>query len=245
MRGKGPPSLLGVGLYSIPRAAQLVGVAAPTLKRWARGYTYRTEERRRYMDPVLRAALPALVEAGTITFLDLMELLFVAEFRRHNVSMPVIRAAARKARELFGVSHPFAVKRLCTDGRSILADLEPRDIEGAIGRDRLLHEIHTGQNVIRDIVEPFIVRSVELVGDEIGRYWPDGFERQIVLDPDRRFGDPVHAGTGIPTSALYDCAKAYQSLADVARWYDIHEDVVTVSVGFEESLRHNHRLAAA
>ena len=225
-------SLVGVGLYTIPRAAQILRVPTPKLRRWAQGYTFGRGESVHRMGAVVAHELDGLHEAGMISFLDLVELLFVRAFRFAGVSLPVIRRAAERAREIIGVTHPFAAKRFATDGRFIFADLiTPKRWK------TVLEEMHTGQRVFREVVEPFFRTYLNFDGDVVDRYMPPEGRGLIVLDPKRRSGAPFVKSVGIETEILAACEREWGSPEAVAHWYDIPVEAVSAAVKYESAIR--------
>jgi uncharacterized protein (DUF433 family) len=169
-----------------------------------------------------------------LTFLELVELLFVKLFREEGLSMPVIRKAAAEAARQFDTPYPFAVRRFDTDGRRIFATLQQESQD-----ERVVVELGKGQLVFDTIVRPFF-RKLEYrnSGDAL-RYWPMDREGRVVLDPERSFGKPIDAETGVPTRALYDAVLAGggQPLDVVAQWFGVPVEAVQTAVAYEESLR--------
>jgi len=212
-------SYLGHGAYSVPFAAQLTGVRANTLRRW--------------IDPqqgvVRRAFRP---DEQVLSFLELMELLFIKMFREEGVSLQAIRKASRAAAKKFRTEYPFAVKRFDTDGRSIFATLAKNE-----SNEEMVQDLQKSQYVFSQIVRPFF-RKLDYDSEEISRYWPLRKNGRVVLDPQRQFGRPVDAQTGLPTKALFDAVKpdAGQDEAAVARWFDVPISAVRAAVQYEQSL---------
>ena len=68
------------------------------------------------------------------------------------------------------------------------------------------------------------------------RWWPRGMERQIVIDPQRNFGQPCLTGVGIPTRTLANSVKANGSPEEVARWFEVSVEAVQEAVDFEQYL---------
>ncbi len=168
-----------------------------------------------------------------LSFLELMELQFVRLFRSEGVSMHVIRKAAEIAAERFDTDYPFAVQRFDTNGRSIFATMKAEEDDAT-----MVEELDHGQFVFSSIVRPFF-RKLEYDGQqEAMRYWPMERKGRVVLDPERNFGKPMDAKTGVPTSTIYEAIKAGggQDAQDVAKWFDIPISAVNAAIRFEESL---------
>jgi len=99
-------SRIGLGLYPLPLAARIICEPLPKVRRWARESS-----------SVVTRSLPE--QENTLTFLELMELKFIAMFRNEGVSLQVIKRASKLASRQFDTKYPFAVRRFDTDGKTI------------------------------------------------------------------------------------------------------------------------------
>ncbi len=227
--------LVGVGLYSVGEAARLLKTDRRKLRNWAEGYTFEYRGEEHSSEPIFRRDL-ANAAAHLLTFADLIELLFISRFRSEGVSMPVIRAAAERAAELYETNHPFAARSFETDGKVIFVILESGSPALAkADLDELVEEMHRRQLVFPDMVRPYF-RNIEYDLEEAIRYWPLGRDASIVLDPSRAFGKPIDSETGVPTHVLYQAVEAGDTMEDVAHWYDVSKEAVRQAVAYEESL---------
>lgn len=151
--------------------------------------------------------------------------------------MQTIRKAAVAAARLFNTPYPFAVKRFDTDGKSLFATLE-KQARGGNETDRIVHELSRGQVMFDSIIRPFF-RHLDYRGTaEAIRYWPAEGEKHVVLDPERAFGQPIDAETGVPTRVLYEAylANKDEDFSRIARWFEVPRDSVAYSVKFERQL---------
>ena len=169
-------------------------------------------------------------------------MLFISLFRKEGFSLQTIRKAAQTATEMFSTEYPFAVKRFGTDGRHIFATLSH---QGATQTEstRLIAELIRGQYAFPTIVEPFF-RKIEYHNQGLGEdialaFWPLGRDGRVVLDPERAFGKPIDALTGVPTNVLYSAVQAEGAgtIARVARWYEVPVEAVEAAVAFESNLQ--------
>jgi uncharacterized protein (DUF433 family) len=232
--GTRPLTAVGVGLYTEADAARLLKAPAPKLRRWANGYFFAGPERPGFSPPVLVRRSSALRSQRLLTFLDLVELYFVARFRQRGVSMQLIRAAAQVAVRLFNTDHPFAVARFRTDGHRLLAELRVPS-EGRRGGTDWLLELPNAQYVIEHFAGPFF-ESADLEGDTVARYWPLGKGDRVVIDPARSFGKPIDAETAVPTFAVYLASAGGASPEDIASWYGVPLVAVESALRYERWL---------
>jgi uncharacterized protein (DUF433 family) len=200
-----------------------------SIRRWLYGY--------RYDYKGATVAQPAVVETSAelrrlrvITFQDLIEVQFVHAFHSEGVSWPTIRIAARKAKDLTGGDHPFASREFVTDGRTIFAE-----IAQSTGNRELL-DLKSDQMAFRRVFLPSLRKKLEIGRTGVERLWPLGRRRQVVIDPQRQFGQPIAADSGVPTEVLSRAYEATHSINDVARWYDVAPAAVRAAVDFQAQL---------
>lgn len=214
--------LVGCGLYSIAQAARLLHVRPSLLHYW--------------LGDAGEAASIVPRKLGSdrlITFAELMELYFVKLFRDQGVSLQAIRRAARAASEKFHSPYPFTVKRFDTDGKTIFATLKGTETN----RERM-EDLEKGQLVFTTIIRPFFRQLEYGATNDVAEFWPLKKQGRIVLDPTRRFGQPIDSETGVSTAAIVSAVTAGdgQDVKIVARWFDIPLEAVKAAIRFEKSL---------
>jgi hypothetical protein len=111
---------LNTGFYTPGEAAALLHEDTRTVRRWAFGYARSRQAGRVHHPPLIRTDLPELEGERTLTFVALVELLYVRAFHELGVSWKTIRDAAEVAARLFGSRHPFALRELYLDPGSVL-----------------------------------------------------------------------------------------------------------------------------
>lgn len=212
------------GFFSIADAAHLLNASAPSVRGWLNGYSNSKS------GPVIERDF-----AGTraVSFLDLMELRFIAFFRPH-VSMPTIRNAAEAARSEWNVNHPLALsdQKYVTDRKKIFAR------SAQTTGDERAWDMANGQHEMWITIEQTIAKGVVFdPNTHLAKAWhprPGEFP-DVEINPRIAFGKPVVKGTAVPTSVLYAQWKAEGQKAKVARWFDVSEKVVDVAVSYELS----------
>ena len=227
--------LLGKGIYSVPEAARIVHTDARSIRRWTMGYTLPASQR--FSAPILSTTLAPVEEEEVLTFHQLIEVLFINLFRKHRVSMPVIRAAAAYAATLFHTNHPFAVEGFKTDGKSIFhqSHFSSEEIEG-ITQAQLVQDILRGQFVFGEFVEPYFLK-IDYERFEAARYWPLGKDKRIVIDPARSFGQPIDSATGVPTKAIYSMYLGGDAPEHISRWFGVERQAIINAIAFEQTLQ--------
>jgi uncharacterized protein (DUF433 family) len=220
---------LGRGLYTEREAARLTGVRGPRIRRWVRGYEFKTPRGERHVSPPVLERSEDETEASSIEFAALMDIRVVRAFRDAGVSWSTLRAAAHIARERFGVAHPFSDRRFKTDGKTVFLELKTRHKEPA------LLDVIQDQYVFPRIIAPFLL-TVEFEGNAARRWFPLGKRRHILVDPDRSFGQPITREGSVATYIIAAAVRAENSADRVARWYGIPLRAVKDAVEFEGQL---------
>ncbi len=222
---------LGLGLYSVAEAVRLTGIPTASLRRWLMGYRYRSAGEAHALPPLIESPLKPLEGSPALTFLDLLEVRFIAAFRQHGISLQAIRLAASRGKDLFQRNHPFATRAFKTDGQTIFAEIADQ------AEDRVLLDLLKNQFAFRQVLEPYLYEGIEFSDQDEPRLWrPIPKIRQAVLDPQRQFGQPIVHEAGVPTVALARAYRAEGSVERVARWFEVHPKSVRAAIRFEEEL---------
>ncbi|MEN8145013.1 MAG: DUF433 domain-containing protein [Gemmatimonadota bacterium] len=225
-------------MYSQADAARLLGMRPARLRRWIHGYTYRpgpASPELRHRDPVVFSDVPRVDGQIALSFLELMELRVVMRLVQFpGISLQKVRKAGDVASDLLETRHPFASRRIFTDGRDILAALEA----GSSAESDLVELTHSraSQIVSAELMRPILEEidySEETTLAEL--WWPRTKAVPIVLNPRIMFGAPTIASTRITTSVLARLA-AHDKDDVVATAYDISTDAVRHAVEFEATL---------
>lgn len=228
----------GIGIYPRPDAARLLDMSPARLRRWVSGYTYWLKKAtddppaRRARPPVIQTDIPVIDHAVALSFLELMELRVVKALVDARLSLQHIRQAGRTAAESFGTTHPFATRRIYTDGRSIFSAIteQPHAPDVVRWKTGEIDQIVSGR-----VFEQFLS---EIEFDETtgltNLWWPLGKEVPVVLNPRVCFGAPTIQGRALRTSAVAMMGRL--SVDEAADAYEITPDQVEAAVGFEDML---------
>lgn len=227
------------GLYTPPEAAALLHERQETVRRWAFGYARGRPGGKVAAPPLIHTDLPAVEGERALTFVELVELLYVRALRDARVGWNAIREAARVAARLFETPHPFALRQVFLEpGRFLYALLAEAD-----GTEALVELRGHGQHVVPQLVKPYLQQLDFGASDVAARWWPVGRRGGVVLDPRIGFGAPVIEGTGIRARTLADAFEAERvthgtrALARVAWLYDLEPEQVDDALRFQRWLK--------
>lgn len=221
-------SYLGAGIYTVPEASRLTRVSSARIRRWLKGYDFKSRRQRHHSNPVWTGQFAAIEDKLAVGFKDLMEIRFVNAFLEQGVSWKTMRDAHIAAKRKLGTDHPFCTHKLGTDGRAIL--LQQAEKSG----DTCLINITNDQHEFERIVTPFL-KEMEFDRGTT-RWWPLGRKRQVVVDPVRNLGQPTVNRSGVPTRILARSVEANGSVESVASWFEVAPEEVRDAVEFEQTL---------
>lgn len=223
---------LGIGLYTPKDAAFYARVPTQTLKRWVMG-----NKRGR---PVVKREISDENDA-TITFLDFVQALAIRSIRtqfRKKVSLQKIREAADRASEKYGVEYPFARPHstyVITAGSNVgevVLRLDNEQLVQATGSEK-------DQFLIGPIAELYLDR---LTFDDESKYAieyrPMQSERAgaILMNPHRRFGEPLVEECGYSARALWEAVIAEGGIDAAATAYGVKPEHVKLAYEYFDYL---------
>jgi uncharacterized protein (DUF433 family) len=164
-----------------------------------------------------------------IGFRDLIELRFVKAFVEAGVGLKAIRNCLVHARDVVADPRPFATSRFLTDGRTIFLESVRES-----GEPELL-DLKSQQFVFARVIDRTF-RDLDIESDAVVRWRPYRGKDTIVVDPERAFGQPIAAESGVPTVVLSDALEAEGSFDRVGRLFEVPVAVVRDAVRFEALL---------
>jgi uncharacterized protein (DUF433 family) len=223
-------SYVSSGLYTIADAARLISVKPARLRRWITGdpHDYKST-------PLIGSQIPRMDGQVSISFVNLIEALFISKFAARGLHVRSIRAMADEAKRFLGTPHPFATKILFrADGKKIFAEIVKRS-----GDEHALYDLQKHNwafhGVLKHGLRPTVVYGPS---DQAERWYPrKKLAPNVIVNPAASFGQPVLADVGIPTRTLRDAVKAEGGdCITVSKWFDIPIARVEEAIKFESRL---------
>jgi uncharacterized protein (DUF433 family) len=217
---------LSAPTYSISEVQRLAKISRGRISRWLRGYKYEGGKQ----DPVIERSIPP--ESTYASFLDLIDLLFVKKFIERGFSLQQIRKALDEARVHLGTPH-FARNKFFTSNQNIILEL-PKSSKNMVS---LLSD---GQRVMGDLVEQVFDKLDFEDVTEFGfasRWYPEGRQGFIIIDPQISFGRPTIKGKGIATENIFDLYLGEdKKIEPVRKWFQLSRPEVQAAIRFETGL---------
>lgn len=217
----------GIGIYSAPEAARMVGMSAKTLRRWLLGYDHgKSGQPLTHEDALWQPQYDPADDGVLLGFRDLIEARIVNALRGKNIGLPTIRVCMDRARNIVGQDRPFSTSQFKTDGKTIFLQIT-RDLD-----EPQLIDLKRSQGVFNRVVAPSLA-DLDFGPDGAERWWLLHGKRTIVADPDRAFGQPIVADHGITTARVAQAVEAEGSVSEVARLYDLKPRLVRDALMYE------------
>lgn len=210
-------------LFTLRESAAYLDVPTSTLHQWVRPSD----------GPGLVTIFPRAGRSATVPFVGFAEAYVLSALRHAGVPMQRIRPAVARLSEEFGLEHALASQRVYTDGGELIFDYA-----SASDDDALLTVVRTGQEHLTEVIRGYLKRI---------SYGGDGWAEQIqlpayaadvIVDPDRAFGQPLVIHGGARVEDLVDRFRAGDSVSDIAEDFGVPQDDV------EDVIRVATRLAA-
>jgi uncharacterized protein (DUF433 family) len=202
--------------YRVADAARYSRAATQTVAYW------------HHRSGTLGPALPGRTKRQPLSYLELVEVAFVATFRALGVSLQRIRRARAYAAQVLNAEYPFAEHAWLTEGHHVMLDL--RQVDDDASFDSLIMGDVDGQIAFRGMVGDRFAQfdyedSLALTWHVVRRGNP------VVIDPRVSFGAPTVRG--IPTWILKGRWNAGESVPDIEDDFGLSEEEIRHGLSFE------------
>jgi uncharacterized protein (DUF433 family) len=215
----------GIGIYTAPEAARMVGMNANTLKRWLLGYDHDGKQEAELWKPQYVAGDDGLL----LGFRDLVEARIVYALRQKGIGLQTIRICIERARTIVEDDRPFSTSQFKTDGKNIFLEIAKELAEPE------LIDLRKRQGVFRHVVEPSL-QGLDFGESGAERWWLLPGKKTVVADPHRAFGQPIIAETGMTTARAAQIVKAEGSIERAAKVYEMPVRLLRDALAYQQHL---------
>lgn len=184
----------------------------------------------------LGPALQHRTKRQPLSYLELVEVAFVATMRHLGLTLQRIRRARQYVAQTFNSEYPFAEYRFKTEGMHLLMELSEFETDlkakGTIVAD-LGGQLGWEQVMVQRFLE-FDYESVLSNGHSTNlalRWHVAGPNRPIVIDPRIAFGAPIVRG--VPTWAIRGRYRAGEEILGIKEEFALEEEEVRQALEFE------------
>jgi uncharacterized protein (DUF433 family) len=215
---------LGSGVFSLPEVAFLLGVPTRKVYRYVTDFMDERAGKKLFQTSYSFTTKSATdnKKQRSVTFHVLVELHAMMQLRDIGLSATrILKAREQMIRDL-DTAHPFAWKKLLTDGKTLWYEYM-EEVVKADGKQQL---------AMQKILEPFVQKVDFDANDLAARYWPQGKESSIVVDPHHQFGQPVISKTNVGAQTIYDMHQSGESVHTLSILYDLTKKEVDDAIRF-------------
>jgi uncharacterized protein (DUF433 family) len=203
--------------YRIKEAARYTGISPRTVSLW---HAPDQSSRQR--------TLSAKPDGVALSYLQLIEVAVVAEFRKAGITLAKIREAREYVSKQLRSEYPFADYKFKSDGRELWINYE--EVEASSGSGKLLQVTKKGQLTWSDIIGRLDEFEYEPNGIVVS-WHVAGISSPIIIDPRVAFGAP--SVSGIPTWVIKGRWDAGEAIDEIADDFGIDEHLAKVAIDFE------------
>lgn len=215
-----------VPLYTLTDASRHLVVPRSTLETWADGYERYPHSRAVVKgEPIITATLAVRRGHARLPFVGVAEAFVLNAFRRAGVPMQRIRPSVEWLLNNVG-PHALASQDLYTDGAEVLWAFAEEAGGGSPEAEVVKHLIvpRSGQHVFKDIVQHYL-KQITFADDKYASMirLPQYGDADVVLDPQRGFGQPVFDASGARVADALGPLRAGETFEAVAEDYGVSE----------------------
>jgi uncharacterized protein (DUF433 family) len=210
--------MLGYGIYTIPDVSRILRLPQNKVRKWL--YEYWNN---RFAHNSVAKYSWGEGRDLSVSFFALIEFYTFYQLREHGVSAQKIQIAHESISKMLQTNYPFATSKILTDGNSVL--FSP-DVNSILNADRTL------QYNLKEIIEQFCLK-IEFNSDLLAqKYFPDGRDSSVVIDPHHQFGQPIINSTNIPIKTLFNYFKGGEKIGFICSLYDLSDKQVKDALRF-------------
>lgn len=209
---------LGLGIYTVPDIALLLGFPRYKVMRYLTKYLDEELIRSEYSD---KYSWTIDGKKKAVNFFVLIELYTFLILRDNKYSIQKIMKARNEIAHNLKTPYPFANSKVLHDKKCIYYYFENE-----------LVQVGTKQLPLDEVIESFAER-IEFSGNDLAnRYWPKGKSSSVVVDPGHQFGQPVINGTNINTEVINSMYESGESESVICSLYQLSKKEVHDVVQF-------------
>lgn len=218
------------GFYTVRDAARYLRIDSPQkIRGWLAGYQNSQSQ------PIILRTYQPQGRFQEISFLDLMEMRFIAHYRLTGISLQSLRKAAQTAREELKATHPFALSgvRFMNERKKIFLET------ASALEDKKLLDLITKQFTMYEAIEKSLEVGVDFNEQGLAQQWTPNanLAPDVFMNPSYAFGQPVVGEKAVSTKAIFNTYSAEDgNIERVADWYGISSSQVDQAVKFEASI---------
>lgn len=210
---------IGEGVYTISDLAHILNQPPEKVRRWI--ITFFDD---RFANQFVKKYSWKIDGSRAVNFQTMIELLSMFNLSKQGVSTREIIKSHSFLQEKFKTAFPFADKQVMSklklNGKKLIAEIE----NSFVNTD--------GSYQLNFSFISFLLEKIDFEENLAVRYYPLGKDKSIVIDPKRRFGNPVIASKNIEAEIICSHYKAGDPISYLAAIYNLTETEIEDALVF-------------
>lgn len=211
---------LGYGIYTSTDIAQLLGIPRSKVARYLKNYWDDRLGKELFNDSYSWQSESRKVKA--VNFYVLIELYVCFQLQALGVKPKRILESRKNIAQETNTAYPFATSKVLSDGRKIWYQFQDSIID-ADGTRQINFE-----TLLREYLKNIDFNDQE----EAIKFYPNGRNSSVVINPHNQFGQPIIEGTNINAEMIYSMYKSGEPLEFISHSYDLSLKAVNDAIEF-------------
>jgi len=207
---------LGKGIYTITDVARILNIPKIRVRYWFAKYVsgeFESKQGTTYFYDSENIAVNFYTLIETFVFFHLKE--------KGTKTKNIIQAHNILAKH-YKTPYPFALYKFLSSGKDLFHDFETENLFSLDG---------TKQLAIRDVINHYS-ENIHFGEVYAEKYYPNGNDKLIVVNPNNQFGAPIIDGTNIKASTIMSLVKGGESIDVICSMYKIKTEQVNTVIQF-------------
>jgi uncharacterized protein (DUF433 family) len=214
---------LGYGIYTSTDIAQLLGIPRSTVARYLKNYWDDGLGKDLFNDSYTWQINNKKVKA--VNFYVLIELFICFQLQAQGVKPQRILESRKNIAKETNNPYPFATSKVLSDGKKIWYEF----------KDAIVNADGTRQANFEKIIKEYI-QKIDFDEDEQAvKFYPNGRESSVVVNPRNQFGQPIIEGTNINAEMIFSMYKSGEPIEFITNLYDLNIKAVEDAIRFYQN----------
>jgi len=220
---------LGEGIYVVKDVAKILRLDYGKTYRWMVGYWGLGG-----LDENIKYTFGEL-DNRAINFLSLIEFYTFFKLREKGISAIEIKRLHSTLSEVFNTKYPFAISQdFYIENRTRKDGIIARKAVYFTYLQSLIKHDKRNQFSLK-FMEKFF-QKVEFDANNLAvRFFPLDHSRNVVVDPNHQFGQPVINGTNIKVQTLFNLYRGGETIKDISEMYNLPKEKVKDAIAFQQA----------
>ena len=214
---------LGYGIYTSTDIAQLLGIPRSKVARYLKNYWDDRLGKELFNDSYTWQTEDKKVK--TVNFYVLIELYICFQLQELGVKPQRILESRKNIAIETNNPYPFATSKVLSDGKKIWYEF----------KDAVVNADGTRQANFEKIIKDYI-QKIDFGEDEQAvKFYPNGRESSVVINPRNQFGQPIIEGTNVNAEMLFSMYKSGEPIDFITNLYDLNIKAVEDAIRFYQN----------